>query len=130
MARERASSVLTRLAHVMLGVEREAKLVYEIKLGFEEVDMLLLLMQQLLEQIAANVILHGMAMRCRFLVQSARCSFEPEIALEDIRYGLPDMERIELHARHPSRKMMRTTRSSACSISSINSLRQYRPRVL
>ena len=37
-ARERASSVLTRLAHVMLGVEREAKLVYEIKLGFEEVD--------------------------------------------------------------------------------------------
>ena len=53
----------------MLGVELGAKFVYKVELTFEKVDMLLLLMHQFLEKIAADVISHGMAMRCRFLTK-------------------------------------------------------------
>ena len=86
----------------MLGVELDAKLVYKVKLTFEKVDMLLLLMHQFLEKIAADVISHGMAMRCRFLAKSAcRSAFEPEVAFEEILHRLPDMEWMKLHMRTP-----------------------------
>ena len=81
----------------LLGVEWKPKLVYKAELTFEKVDMLLLFVHQFLEKIAADVISHGMAMRCRFPIKSARRKFEPTIAFEDIFHGLPDMEWMELH---------------------------------
>ncbi len=66
------TSSVVQVADVMLGVERKTELVYEVELHFEKFDVLLLFMHQVLEQIAADVILHGMAMRCRLLVQGAR----------------------------------------------------------
>ena len=88
----------------MLGVKLEAKLVYKVELAFEKVDLLLSLMHQFLEKIAADVISKGMAMRCPFLANSACRQFEPEIAFEDILHGLPDVEWMELHMGTPFQK--------------------------
>ena len=88
----------------MLRVKLEAKLVYKAELAFEKVDLLLPLVHQFLEKIAADVISHDMAMRCPFPVKGAHSKFKPEIAFEDILHGLPDMEWMELHMGTPFQK--------------------------
>jgi len=102
--REQSSSIIVQFADVMLGVELEAKLVYKVQLAFENVDALFTLMHQFLEKIAADVISHGMAMRCPFFAKSPHSKFEPEIAFEDVLHGPPDMEWMELHVGTPFQK--------------------------
>ena len=48
---------LLELADVVLGVELEAELGDQVELRFEEVDVLFLVVHQLLEQVARDVIL-------------------------------------------------------------------------
>src|SRR5215204_5202691 len=57
----RESLVLFHLADVMLRVEFDTELGDQIDLGLEEIDVMLLVVHQLFEQIAADVVAHAMA---------------------------------------------------------------------
>src|SRR3990170_6245223 len=87
----RRSVAVVELADMMLGIELEAEPADEIELGFEEVDMTLLVAHQLLEQIAGHVILHAVAMRRRFLVERTRRQLGLEIAIENFLDRLADV---------------------------------------
>ena len=56
---------------MLLGVELEPDPLDQIELGFEEIDVMFLVLHQALEQIARNVILYAMAVGRAFLVQRA-----------------------------------------------------------
>src|SRR5262249_10905402 len=62
---------LVHLANVMLRIEFKPELGDEIELGFEKVDVMLLIRHELLEEIACHVIPHAVAMRGRFLIKGA-----------------------------------------------------------
>ena len=66
------SRLIVQFADMSLGIEFEAKLIHEIELGFEEVDMLFLVMHELFEEIAAHIIFDGVAMGRRLLVKRPR----------------------------------------------------------
>src|SRR3569833_4097121 len=61
-------SVFVQLADVMLRVEFNAELADEIELRLEEVDVPLLVRHQFLEQIAARIVLHRVAVRRGLLI--------------------------------------------------------------
>src|SRR3977135_2049561 len=65
------SVLLVGLADVMLGVKLEPELGHQIELGLEEVDVLLLVMHQLLEQIARHIVLGAVAVGRGFLIEGA-----------------------------------------------------------
>src|SRR5262249_53440974 len=69
MKQERSAAAVVELADVMLGIELEAELAHQIELRLEEVDVLFLVVHQLLEQVAGDVILDRMTMRRRLLVE-------------------------------------------------------------
>ena len=87
--------VLAELAHVLLAVEFDADLRYQRDLRLEEVDMLLLVVHQLLEQVAGDVVAHAVAVRGGFFVERAGGDLGLEIAVEDFLHVLPDVQRIE-----------------------------------
>jgi len=60
---------------MMLGVELKAELGDEVDLGFKEIDMMFLVVHQLLEEAARHVVLHTVAVRCRFFVKCPRFRF-------------------------------------------------------
>jgi hypothetical protein len=49
-------AVLTHLANMVLGIKLKAKLGNEVELGFEEIDVVLLVRHQQFEQIARHII--------------------------------------------------------------------------
>ena len=71
------------LSNVMLRVKLDAELGDEIELRLEIVDVLLLVVHQLLEQIARDVVAHAMTMGRRFLVKRARRNLGLEVAVEN-----------------------------------------------
>jgi len=73
-------SVVIHFADVLLRVEFDADLLDEVDLGFEEVDMALLVLHQAFEDVAGDVVLHGVAVGRRLLVERARRIFRLEIA--------------------------------------------------
>ena len=75
--------VLAELAHVLLAVEFDADLRDQRDLRLEEVDMLLLVVHQLLEQVAGDVVAHAVAVRGGFFLERARGDFGPEITVQD-----------------------------------------------
>jgi hypothetical protein len=79
----------------MLGIELKAKLGDEIELGLQKVDVLLLIVHQLLEQVASHVVLDRVAMSRSFLVKRPRIQFGLQVALDHLLDGLPDMECFE-----------------------------------
>ena len=57
---------------MFLGVKLEPDPVDLVKLRLEEIDVVFLVHHQVLEQVAGDIILHGMTMRRRLLVQRTR----------------------------------------------------------
>src|SRR5262249_53678860 len=112
--------------HVMLGIKFEAELGDEIELGLKIIDVLFLVVHELLEQVAAHVVLHRMTMGRGLLVERARRHLGRKIAVEYLLHVLPDVKRVD-HCMlgNPSRKMVRSTILSACCISSIDSWRHF-----
>src|SRR5882724_8711951 len=70
-------------ADVLLGVEFEPDALDEVELGFEEVDVVLLVLHQILEQVARDVVLHAVAIGRRFLIERAGADLGGEIAFDD-----------------------------------------------
>ena len=80
---------------MLLRVELEADPVDQVKLGFEEIDVVLFILHQILEQIARHIVLDAMTISRRFLIQVARTVFGREIALDDLLDVLADAQGIE-----------------------------------
>src|SRR5580693_7206830 len=81
---EAAGSVLVlEPADMLLGVEFKPDPPDQIKLGFEEVDMVLLVLHQALEQVARDVVLDAVTIGRRFLVKRARRHLGGQIAIDD-----------------------------------------------
>src|SRR5215510_13957023 len=87
--------VVLRLADVVLSIELEAEPPYKLKLGFEEIDVILLVLHERFEQVAADVILNGMAVGRGLLVQSAGAHLCGEVAVKHLLDGLTDVQRVE-----------------------------------
>src|SRR5436190_5180693 len=86
---------LFNLADMVLSVELETELGDQIELGLQEIDVLLLIMHQLLEQIARYIILDRMAMRRGLFVEGPRIHLGLQVAVDDLLYGLPDPQRLQ-----------------------------------
>src|SRR4051812_18184309 len=86
---------LARLAHVALRIELQAKLIDQIELGLEEIDVAFLVCHQCLEQVARGIILDACAVGRGFLIERARAELGLEIDFEDFLDVLPDVQGIE-----------------------------------
>src|ERR1700716_4041948 len=82
-------------ADVLLGVELKPDPPDQIELGFEEVDVMLLVLHQAFEQIAGDVVLDAVAIGRRFLIERAGADLGGEIALDDLLDMLADPQGIE-----------------------------------
>ena len=87
--------IVVDLADVVLGIELEAELGDEIELGLEKIDVLFLVVHQLLEQVAGDVVLDRVAMGGGLLIERARRHLGREIAVEHLPHVLSDVKRIE-----------------------------------
>src|SRR5207237_7405831 len=74
-------ALVVYFADVMLRVQLKTKLGNEIKLGFEEIDVAFLVRHKFIEQVARDIVPHGVAMRCRFLVERAGRDLRRQIAV-------------------------------------------------
>src|SRR5215207_6899202 len=92
---QRASLLVVEFANVMLGVKLDPQLGDQIELGFEEVDVVFLVLHQLLEQVAADVVLDRLAVRRRLLVKRARAQFRLQVTVEYLLHRLAAMQRVE-----------------------------------
>src|SRR2546429_383514 len=90
-----SSLALVDLANMMLGVELKAKLGDEVDLGFKEVDMMFLVVHQLLKEAARHIVLHTVAVGCRFLIKRPRFRFGPQIAVKHLLHRLTDTKGFE-----------------------------------
>src|SRR5215475_13788185 len=88
-------SILFGVPDMILSVKLKPEAGDKLKLGFEEVDVLLLIAHQFLEQIPGHVILGAMAITRRFLIKGTRGHLSRKIAIQYLFDGLPDMQRIE-----------------------------------
>src|ERR1700687_33300 len=89
-------------ADMLLGVKLESDPPDHIELGFEEVDVVLLVLHQALEQIARDVILDAVAVGRRFLIKATGAHLGGEVALDDFLDVLADPQGIEhLHVGKP-----------------------------
>src|SRR5262249_31366623 len=79
-----------QLTDVMLSVELEAELGDEIELGFEEIDVALLVRHERLEQVAGHVVPGRMTVGGGLLVEGARGVLGGEVAVEHLPDVLPD----------------------------------------
>ena len=79
----------------MLGIKLKAELGDEVELSLEKVDVILIVLHQLLEQIAAHVVLDCMTMGRGFLVKRARRMPPHSGAVLDLvhRIGRVDVQR-------------------------------------
>src|SRR5438874_6740387 len=89
------SLILVGLADMMLRVELEPELGHEIELRLQKIDVLFLVGHQLLEQIARDVILDGMAISRSLLIELPRRELRAQIGVEDLLDGLADVQRID-----------------------------------
>ena len=91
-----------------------------------------LVLHQLLEQIARDIILDRMAMGRGLLVERCAPTSRPRgrSRASPSRSGRCAADRAPACSGKPSRKMMRSTNLSACCISSIDSLRHFLARIL
>ena len=80
---------------MLLGIALEPDPLDQIELGFEEVDVVLLVLHQALEQIARDVVLDAVAVGRRFLVERAGADLGGKIALDDFPDVLADPLGIE-----------------------------------
>src|SRR6185436_20214532 len=71
------------LTDMVLRIELHAEFLHQVKLLFEEVDVMLLVLHQLLEQVAGHVVARAVAMGRRLLVKRARRNLGLEIAIEN-----------------------------------------------
>ena len=88
--------------------------------GFRDIDMLLLVVHELFEEVAAHIVFDGMAMGGRLLVERTRLEF---LSRSHSRTSFTDCPIckgwITCRLGKPSRNMMRSVSLSACSISSM-----------
>src|SRR5213595_316055 len=89
------SMLALKPADMLLGVKLEPDPVDQIKLGFEEIDMMLLVLHQALEQIARDVVPDTVTVGRRFLVEISRAHLGGKIAFHDFLDILADPQGIE-----------------------------------
>src|ERR1700704_465040 len=77
-------------ADMLLGVKLEPDPPDHIELGFEEVDVVFLVLHQAFEQIARDVVLDAVAVSRRFLVKRAGTDLGGQIAFDDFLDVLAD----------------------------------------
>jgi hypothetical protein len=93
--RERSVLFGLQPSDMLLGVKLEPDPVDQIKLRLEEIDVVFLVPHQVLEQVAGDIILHGMTMRRRLLVQRTCAHLGGEVAIDDLLDVLTDPQGIE-----------------------------------
>src|SRR5262245_38158724 len=79
----------------MLDIELESELGHKIELRLEKVDVLFLVVHELFEKVARDVVAHRVAVRRRLLIELPRRYFGGEIAIEHLAHVLSDVQRIE-----------------------------------
>src|SRR5271168_558403 len=79
----------------MLRVELKTEFADQIELGFEEIDVVLLVCHQLLEQVPRDIILHAVTICGGFLVKLSGGKLRRQIAIQNLLDGLADMQRIQ-----------------------------------
>src|SRR6516165_9665596 len=84
------SILALEFADVLLGVELKADALDQIELGFEEVDVLLLVLHQVLEQVTRDIVLHAMAIGRGLLIERASADLGGKIAFDDFLDILAD----------------------------------------
>ena len=87
--------IVVDFTDVVLRVELETEFGDEIELRFEIIDVLFLVVHELLEQVAGDVVLDCMAMCRGLLIERPRRHLRGKIAVEHLLDVLPDVERIE-----------------------------------
>src|SRR5215468_4110574 len=89
------SVLALEFADVLLGVELKADALDQIELGFEEVDVLLLVLHQVLEQVTRDIVLYAMAVGRGLLIERAGADLGGKIAFDDFLDVLADPQGIE-----------------------------------
>src|SRR6195256_294223 len=79
---------------MLLGVKLKPDPPDQVKLGFEEVDVMLLVLHQAFEQIARDVVLDAVAVGRRFLVKATGADLGGKIAFDDFLDILADPQGI------------------------------------
>ena len=106
---------------MLLGVKLEPDPLDQIKLRLEEIDVVFPVHHQVLEQVAGDIILHGMTMRRRLLIQRTRAHLGCEVAINDFLDVWPIRNGSSTCMfGKPSRKITRSVMRSACCIFSID----------
>ena len=82
-------------ADMLLGIELEPDPLDQIELGFEEIDVIFLVLHQALEQIARDVVLDAVAVGRGLLIERAGTDLGGKIAFEDFLDVLSDPQGIE-----------------------------------
>src|SRR5260370_42131419 len=82
-------------ADMLLGVKLKPDPSNQIKLGFEEIDVVLLVLHQALEQIARDIVLDAVAVGRRFLIKVTGADLGGEVAIDDFLDVLADPQGIE-----------------------------------
>ena len=80
---------------IMLGVKLKTKAGNELKLRFEEVDVLFLIAHQLFKKVSGHVVLGAVAVSRRLLVKRTGGHLGSKVAIQYLLDGLPDMQRIK-----------------------------------
>ena len=111
-----------KLAHGALHVVGLAERFEQRKLGLEEVDVLLGVFEYALEDLAADVVLGGLALLDAGDQGAPSGGLQAEVGVEAFEDRLADAQLVQvLQVGRPSRNRMRLIRTSACFISPIDS---------
>ena len=86
-------------ANMLLGVKLKPDPIDQIKLGFEEIDVMLLVLHQAFEQIARHVVLDAVAVGRRFLIKVSRADLDAYLDRMRVR-PLPPADRSAALHRH------------------------------
>src|SRR5436309_3128308 len=84
------SSAFLGLADMVLGVELETEAGDQLELGFEVVNVLFLVLHQLFKQVPGHIVLGGVTMSRRPLVEGAGEKLSREVAVQHLLDGLTD----------------------------------------
>ena len=80
---------------MFLRVELAANLLDQLQLGFEEVNMLLLVCRELLEQVPRHAVVHGLAVLRGVELERPGLVLRYQVTVDDLLYALADPKGID-----------------------------------
>ena len=89
-------TALTQLADMLLRIERQADLLDQLQLRFQEINMLLLVVGEVLEQVFRHAIVDRDAKGGGLQVKGARGEFRIQVHLDDFLHGFANRQRVQL----------------------------------